>query len=354
MPSARFFVLALVGLCWVAAAPILPAWADQAGPVPAALTQEFPKTDFSTHAVPLDEIMSGGPRRDGIPSIDDPTFRPVSQVRAVKDEEPVVVVTGETEARAYPLQILMWHEIVNDTLDGQPIAVTYCPLCGNGIVFDRRVDGMALSFGTTGRLRKSNLVMYDRQTESWWQQLTGEAIIGALTGETLDMVPAALMSMQAFRAAHPQGMVLLPPDPGARQYGANPYVGYDSSRRPFLFKGDLPEGIAPLARVVVVDGTAYALSMIREHGTLDIDGLRFSHTPGMASALDAPRIEWGRDVGAVSVMTANAEGEPVPHYLAFAFAFHAFHPDARIVTAPESSPAQQPSGASDPLPAAER
>lgn len=352
MPSAPSFVLALVGLWWFTALPLWPAMASDASNVPTALTREFPKTDFSTHAVPLDEIMSGGPRRDGIPSIDDPTFRPVAEVRAVKDEEPVVVVAGETEARAYPLQILMWHEIVNDTLDGKPITVTYCPLCGNGIVFDRRIDGMALSFGTTGRLRKSNLVMYDRQTESWWQQLTGEAIIGALTGVRLEMVPAALMPMKAFRTAHPQGMVLLPPDPGARQYGANPYVGYDSSRRPFLFKGDLPEGIAPLARVVVVDGTAYALTMIRRHGSVEIDGLRFSHTPGMASALDAPRIEWGRDVGAVSVVTADPEGTPVPHYLAFAFAFHAFHPTARIVTVPESPP--PPSGPSDPLPAAER
>jgi len=329
-------VLILVGVAVVSPPPAgWPAARAEEGAdaeVPAAWTREFPKTDFSIRAVPLSEIQSGGPRRDGIPSIDAPTFRPASQVRAVKAGEPVVVVSHSDEVRAYPLQILMWHEIVNDTLAGRPIAVTYCPLCGNGIVFDRRVDGQVLDFGTTGRLRRSNLLMYDRQTESWWQQFTGEAILGAMTGARLHMVEAALMPMQAFRANHPDGAVLVPPDPSSRQYGANPYVGYDSSQRPFLFRGDLPDGIAPLARVVVVDGTAYALDMIRQAGVLDIDGLRFFHTPGMASALDAPRIEWGDDVGAVRVVHATEPGKTVPHVIAFAFAFHAFRPQGQIVT----------------------
>ncbi len=309
-----------------------PALADTDERVPSAWTREFPKTDFSTRAVSLDSFLSGGPPRDGIPSIDDPSFRPVSEVGAVKPKEPVVVVTHRDEARAYPLSILMWHEIVNDTLGGRPIAVTYCPLCGTGIVFDRQVGDRVLTFGTSGRLRNSNLVMYDRQTESWWQQMTGEAIVGTLTGQTLEMVGAGLMPIETFRSRHPSGKVLVPANPTAHQYGANPYVGYDSSQRPFLFDGDLPEGIAPLARVVIVDGTAYALDMIRRAGTLEIDGLRFTHTPGMVSALDAPRIEWGGDVGAVQVASIESPREMVPHFIAFAFAFHAFEPDAPIVT----------------------
>ena len=137
------------------------------------------KTNFEKHSVPYEEILSGGPPKDGIPAVDNPKF--VSQKEAdkwLKNIEPVVVVEHKGEARAYPLQILTWHEIVNDQLNGLPVSVTFCPLCNAAIAFDRRLDGRLLDFGTTGKLRNSDLVMYDRQTESWWQQFTGEAIIG--------------------------------------------------------------------------------------------------------------------------------------------------------------------------------
>lgn len=161
-------VLLLLGP-WAALSPAASRTGHQSddAPVPRAWTHEFPKTDFSRRAVPLDEIQSGGPSRDGIPAIDDPAVRPVGQVRAVKDQEPTLVVTLNGETRAYPLQILMWHEIVNDTLGGVPIAVTFCPLCNSGIVFRRQLqDGTVLDFGATGRLRHADLLMYDRQTES--------------------------------------------------------------------------------------------------------------------------------------------------------------------------------------------
>ena len=137
---------------------------------------EWPNTDFSRHSVDLAEIMSGGPPKDGIPSIDDPRFVPVSEVTDLTDTEPVIGVTVNGEARAYPLGIITRHEIVNDTIGGVPVTVTYCPLCNSSIVFDRRVDGQVLDFGTTGKLRNSDLVMYDRQTESWWQQFSGKEI----------------------------------------------------------------------------------------------------------------------------------------------------------------------------------
>jgi len=138
-------------------------------------------TDFSKHSVPYSEILSGGPPKDGIPAIDEPKFVSVDEADAwLRPQEPVILVQVGDDARAYPVQILMWHEIVNDTIGGVPVVVTYCPLCNTGIAFER-TQGQVLDFGTTGRLRYSNLVMYDRQTETWWQQATGEAIAGEYT-----------------------------------------------------------------------------------------------------------------------------------------------------------------------------
>ena len=149
------------------------------------------KTDFSKSRVSWLEIVSGGPPKDGIPSIDNPIFKAVAGDKELTPRDPVIELAIGGDARAYPLRILIWHEIVNDTVAGVPVTVTYCPLCNSAIVFDRRVPPHVLDFGTTGKLRNSDLVMYDRQTESWWQQFTGEAIVGALTGTQLKLLPGA-------------------------------------------------------------------------------------------------------------------------------------------------------------------
>ena len=162
------------------------------------------KTDFSRHSVPFDEIRSGGPPRDGIPPIDDPKYHDVSDPPSyLRENEPVISVEINGDARAFPLAILISHEIVNDEFGGVPVSVTYCPLCNTAIAFDRRIDGRVLDFGTSGNLRKSDLVMWDRQTESWWQQITGEAIVGELTGTKLTLIPAPLVSWGAFRGQLP-------------------------------------------------------------------------------------------------------------------------------------------------------
>ena len=186
------------------------------------------ETDFSNASVDLSEFLSGGPPRDGIPPVDDPRFRPVSDEENLSDAEPVVAVAlaGETP-RANPIQILIWHEIVNDRIGGRNVAVTFCPLCNTAVVFDRVVDGRELTFGTTGNLRRSDLVMWDRQTESWWQQFSGEALVGELTGTTLDIVPSQLISWGDFIERFPQGEVLTRETGNARNYGMNPYQGYD-------------------------------------------------------------------------------------------------------------------------------
>jgi hypothetical protein len=289
----------------------------------------WPRTDFSVHAVPLGEIRSGGPGKDGIPSIDAPRFGGVAEaMRDLAATEPVISLAIDGDARAYPLRILTWHEIVNDTVGGLPVAVTYCPLCNAAIVFDRRVDGRAVEFGTTGNLRNSDLVMYDRETESWWQQYTGAAIVGTMTGQRLRTVPARLESVERFAKRFPDGKVLVPNDPSMRPYGVNPYRGYDTMPVPFLYDGSMPEGIAPMARVVVVGDMAVSLDMLREKGSWRDGELTMTWEPGQNSALDTRKIADGRDVGNVVV---TRDGSDVAHEVTFAFVFHAFRPDGKIM-----------------------
>jgi hypothetical protein len=298
---------------------------------PQAWTREGWKTDFDLASVPFGDILSGGPPRDGIPSIDDPTFVPASRVTDVADREPVIQFGIGPDVRAYPLRVLTWHEIANDVVGERPVAVTYCPLCNAAIVFDRALDGRVLEFGTTGKLRHSDLVMYDRETESWWQQFTGEAIIGALMGRKLRILPSRIVSFGAFRVAHPEGPVLVPNDPDFRDYGRNPYASYDTASVPFLYRGDLPKGVPAMARVVVVrtDGVPLIVTLEKvRSGGYEKDGYQIAFEDGVASALDTSRIADGRDVGTVRV---TKDGRDVAHDITFAFVAHAFHPEAGIV-----------------------
>jgi len=297
---------------------------------PSFWKSEWPDTDFSKHSVSFDEIMSGGPPKDGIPSIDDPRFVPVSEETKIEPLEPVIGLVVNGEAKAYPLRILMWHEIVNDEIGGVPVSVTFCPLCNAAIVFDRRLEGRVYDFGTTGKLRNSDLVMYDRQTESWWQQFLGEGIVGEMTGKRLAVLPARLESYENFKKRSPDGLVQVPNSPSMRRYGHNPYVSYDSAAQPFLYSGETPDGIRPLDRVVSLEdkSQAWALALLRERGSITTDeGVVLSWTPGQASALDHSFIAKGKDVGNV---TAQKNGEDVPYFIDFAFAFHAFRPEAPI------------------------
>ncbi len=292
---------------------------------------EWPNTDFDRTSIDFAGIMSGGPPKDGIPSIDDPVFLAVAAETELADSEPVIGLAVNGEAKAYPLRILTWHEIANDTIGGLPVAITYCPLCNSAIAFDRRVEGQVLEFGVTGKLRNSDMVMYDRQTESWWQQFLGEAIVGELTGTQLRFLPARLESWALFKARHPEGQVLQPGLPGLRPYGANPYVGYDSSGSPFLYQGEYPEGIEPLARVVAVGEEAWALELLQREGSVTSGELILTWQPGQNSALDVREISEGRDVGNVVVQKQNGETlEDVPYDVTFAFVFHAFRPDGTL------------------------
>jgi hypothetical protein len=242
--------------------------------------------------------------------------------------EPVIALEIEGAVpRAYPIRYLTWHEIVNDTVGDVPVAVTFCPLCNSGITFDRRTPQGTLDFGVSGKLRNSDMIMYDRQTESWWQQAIGTAIVGDLTGVALQSLPSWMESWEVFAARNPDGLVMQTPA-FARDYGANPYVRYDSSFRPFLYSGEFPpHDIPALARVVRVGDQAWPLTRLAQAGEIREDGLTLTWVAGQASALDQARIGDGRDVGNVRVR--DATGADVVHDVLFAFAFHAFWPDGR-------------------------
>ena len=319
-----------IGLIVGTAALAAVAAAVVAQTVPGHWWSEWPNTDFTRHSVDLSEIMSGGPPRDGIPSIDDPEFVPVSET-TLTPTAPVLSLEVTGDARAYPLEILIWHEIVNDEVGGLPVAVTYCPLCNSGVVFYRVIDGQPVEFGTTGKLRHSDMVMYDRLTESWWQQFLGEAIVGELTGTVLDVLPSRLESIERFAIRHPDGRVLVPNDPGFRRYGHNPYVGYDRASAPMLYRGTYDGPGSPMMRVVAVGDAAWSLELLRREGTIEIADLRLSWSPGQASALDAARVDAGRDVGNVIVeRRVNDQWVAAVHDIPFAFAFQAFVPDGDI------------------------
>ena len=290
-------------------------------------TFEWPNTDFETTTVEnWVEIMSGGPPKDGIPAIDDPTFVAVADKPNLFAREPVIALEIEGEIpRAYPIRYLTWHEIVNDEVGEIPVAVTFCPLCNSGITFDRRIAQGTLSFGVSGKLRNSDMIMYDRETESWWQQAIGEAIVGDLTGTELVSLPSWMESWEAFSTRNPDGLVMEQPAFN-RNYGANPYVRYDSSNRPFLYSGEMPpHDIPALARVVRVGDRAWPLTRLAEEGTLSEAGVNFTWTQGQASALDSSDIGAGKEVGNVRVR--DADGNDLAHDVMFAFAYHAFWPD---------------------------
>jgi hypothetical protein len=359
-----------------------PAHADD----PLRLALEFPRTDFSTTTVDLKDIHSGGPPKDGIPAIDAPQFVSVAAASSwLGPHEPVILVRHGGQVRVYPLQILMYHEIVNDRIDGLALAVTFCPLCNASIVFDRRVDGRVLDFGTTGRLRKSDMVMYDRQTESWWQQFTGEGIVGVFAGRRLTVYPSVIVSFGDVAESFSHAQVLSRDTGYRRSYGRNPYRGYDTiDDQPFLFFDAVDPRLPAMERVVAVAHPGgHRLYPFRVFDTEPVindtagaEPIVVFSKPGTASALDAETISRSRRIRSASVFRRDLDGrtlsfalidgairdletdsrwnlfgratagqlrgrqlEAVDHGVYFAFAWLAFDPDAEIYEAERTATA---------------
>jgi hypothetical protein len=275
------------------------------------------KTDFSRHSVPYDEIRSGGPPPNGIPPIDDPQFESIEDAAGwLQPQSPVIALSINDDVRAYPLAVLIWHEIANDEVGGMPVAVTFCPLCNSSVVFDRRVNGETLRFGVSGNLRNSDLIMWDDRTQSWWQQFTGQAIVGEYTGTQLELVPSLVVSFDQFAQQYPDGVVLSRETGASRSYGLNPYTGYDSLSSPFLFDGQLDDRLPAtervLAGVIGAEAVAYPFSIFSDQRVIndtvgDIPVVAFWQ-PGASSALDEATIDDSRDVGMAALYNRQLDG----------------------------------------------
>ena len=263
-------------------------------------------------------IRSGGPSPEGIPTIDDPSFQRASEVDELVEAEPVVAVAINGDARAYPIRVLTLHELVNDTVGGVPVTVSYCPLCNSAVTYDRRVADRVLDFGTSGSLYQSSLVMYDRQTQSLWTHFDGKAVVGHLAGAQLDFYPTQIIAWSEWSQENPEGQVLVG-EAGGRSldaYGRNPYVGYESSDsllNPSFQSEAIDERLPGKERVIGLrstEGEAVAIrhSHLREAQVVELtfNGLPLVvwNLPGATSAIDARVVYEGQDVGTTGVFSA--------------------------------------------------
>lgn len=286
------------------------------------ILQALPQVDTSRAIVPLAEIESGGVLPDeGIPSLHDPVFDSIEAASEwLAEQEPVIVLKVAGDARIYPIQILIWHEVVNDDLGGLPVLVTFCPLCNAALAFDRRVDGVERSFGVSGLLRESDLLLYDYTSITLWQQLTGEAIVGTDAGRVLDSLPAQIVSFGDARATYPAALVLSRRTGHDRNYGRNPYGGYDRIDSDPVFSTSFDDGRLPAkTRVLAIeiegDVVAIPFGMLKDrvvvHAEVGSVSVVALWQPGTSTALDASVIVKGRDVGAAGAFVATLDGAPI-------------------------------------------
>ncbi len=282
--------------------------------------------DLQHSLVPIEAIHSGGPPRDGIPALDDPDLVPAAKADFLVAKDRVLGVAARGEARAYPIKILNWHEIVNDELAGQPIVVTYCPLCGTGIVFDAHVAGRTLEFGVSGLLYNSDVLLYDRQTESLWSQIAKEAIGGPLRGVPLAALPATHTTWRAWREAHPETLVLSTATGHARDYSRDPYGDYSETSELYFPVSAHSDRFHAKEWVlgIEIDGRfkAYPFSELAKSGRRAIRDqfnghsllIRFDPINRSATAHDAA-------------------GRQLPAVPGFWFAWYGFHPKTEVFTA---------------------
>ena len=285
--------------------------------IPDIYSPTWNNTDFCNISIDLNTVLRGQVR-DGIPAVDNPEMDTVEEAQDwLVEQSPVIAVEIDGEARAYPQAILMWHEIANDEISGVPVAVTFCPLCNSSIVYDRRVGDDVLTFGVSGLLRNSDMVMFDRETESWWQQFTGEGIVGHYNETLLEVIPSQVIGFGQFAEQYPDGLVMSLNTGWGRNYGQNPYVGLDDGRGGVtgLYRGDYDSRLPSRSRVLAVeiDGVlmAYPFGVLQEefviNDTLGETEVVAVWQPGVASALDTGTIDNGRDVGTAALYDRTLE-----------------------------------------------
>lgn len=291
------------------------------------LTKEIMITNGTKHSVPLNEIIGGGPPQDGIPSIDNPKFVSIMEAsKLLTDTDPGIALSMDGAARFYPFQILVWHEIVNDVINGKRVLITYCPLCLSGIVFDPVVQGERVAFGTSGKLWNSNLVMYDRKTDSLWAQILGEAIVGEMTGTRLKVLASDVIRFGEFRKLSPQGTVLSRDTGATRFYGQDPYGDYYTTPGTYfpVAKKDGRLGDKDFVLGIVVNGKAkaYLPEAIKKAGEVED---RFQGKTIIA--------RYEREIDAVRLFERKGDGtlERVNPFGAFWFSWVAAHPETALL-----------------------
>jgi len=287
----------------------------------AAQAQSKNGFDLSNALVKVDDILSGGPPRDGIPAIDHPVFVKAAAVDYLRDGDIVVGLVFDGGARAYPLRILIWHEVVNDVVAGAPVAVTYCPLCGTSMVFSRDINDKTRTFGVSGLLYQSDVLLYDREDESLWSQLGMKAVTGAQAGTTLKWLPSEHLTWRAWREKYPQSEVLSPNTGYHRNYDGNAYASYFASDA-LMFPAPLRRReLANKERVVgvLIDGVAkaYALKDLPDGRPVEDNVAGRALRVLYNSAHQYPRI-------------TDDSGEVIPAVVAFWFAWQAFYPHTAL------------------------
>jgi hypothetical protein len=277
--------------------------------------------DLSRHSVPIDEILGGGPPKDGIPAIVTPGFVSAREASFLAVDDRVIGVVRNGQAKAYPLRILNWHEIVNDRVAGDPLAITYCPLTASAIVYDRRLDGHEITFGVSGLLYQSNLLMYDKTSDSLWSQLGDRAVAGPMTGRKLGIVGSEVTSWGSWRTEHPDTLVLSRDTGFGRDYERDPYDDYAQSES-LRFPVSTRDRRLPLKEPVL------GIAVGKDSIAVVVSGLGAAGKP-ITVAVGGKEVTVRYDVGGDSIKVV-ADGRPIIAVRTYWFAWTAFHPDTRV------------------------
>jgi len=282
--------------------------------------------DFSKHSIPRSEIRSGGPPKDGIPAILKPKFLRAEQAAFMKDRDRVLGLVHHGESKAYPINILNWHEIVNDVVGGRPVFISYCPLCGTGMAFDPTFKGKGYTFGVSGLLYKSDVLMYDHQTESLWSQIRKEAVTGEMIGSRLTLLPLIHTTWKAWKKEHPQTLILSTDTGYRRDYSRDPYAGYADTDRLIFPVGRIDPRFRPKTWIMGIERNG--ITKAYPFPDLEKGPVFFADILGSEEV----RIEY--DERSRTARIKNKDGEDLPTVVAYWFAWAAFHPKTEVYAHP--------------------
>lgn len=286
------------------------------------VSQDLNGFNIDDALIPIDEIMQGGPPKDGIPSLDNPQFVSANRAKELSDEDPVLGVVVGGIAKAYPIRILNWHEVVNDSIGKESIVVTYCPLCGSGVVFHSQINGKRLSFGVSGLLYNSDVLLYDRETLSLWSQLRSAAVTGHYKGQVLLPLVSQHTSWKGWRSQYPETLVLDFNTGYQRNYTRNPYAGYDKSDQLYFPVKFRAQGLHPKEKVIAIElnGSARAWPFVELRKT---NGVVIDVLGGVTL-----RVEF--DVKNNAAKIINEKGIPLAGVTLFWFAWSGFYPHTEV------------------------